>query len=92
MSNQFISNVTVKDKIAEGNYGEVYSGKWNNSTNVALKKLKSFENLNIFVSEVSILMWVNYSKNRIKMLKFRKNIKNIKNKKFIFNLYLIIIY
>ena len=51
-----INNIEIKEKIGEGNFGEVYIGKWNYATSVALKKLKSNNHIKEFISEFNILM------------------------------------
>ena len=57
-NNHSIGNIVVKEKIGEGNFGEVYSGLWNLATPVALKKLKNEEYIREFVKEANILMYL----------------------------------
>ena len=55
-----ITDVTVLGKIGGGNFGDVFRGKWNRTTDVALKKLKSREHLEEFLREASMLQSLNH--------------------------------
>jgi serine/threonine protein kinase len=44
--------------LGSGNFGEVYRGKWQGTTEVALKKLKIKEQMEKFIKEVSVLQYV----------------------------------
>jgi len=55
-----LRNMKILEKIGEGNFADVYQGKWNESTNVALKQLKSSEHMKEFSKEVSILHSLNH--------------------------------
>ncbi len=49
-----LKGITIKTKLGTGNFGEVYHGDWNGAE-VALKRLKSAEDLEEFVKEIRIL-------------------------------------
>ena len=50
-----LKDIIIINKLGNGNYGEVYSGKWNQTTDVALKKLKSKEQYKEFITEATLL-------------------------------------
>eukprot|EP01114_Cavostelium_apophysatum_P014779 TRINITY_DN3917_c0_g1_i3.p1 TRINITY_DN3917_c0_g1~~TRINITY_DN3917_c0_g1_i3.p1 ORF type:complete len:629 (-),score=107.73 TRINITY_DN3917_c0_g1_i3:1-1887(-) len=55
-----IKDVTIKERLGGGNFGQVFRGvAWGDTTQVALKKLKK-ENLEDFLSEASILMKIKH--------------------------------
>lgn len=50
------SSLKLERKLGEGNYGEVWKGVWNNTTPVAIKKLKSDAiNTNQIIAETKIM-------------------------------------
>jgi len=55
-----INAVQILEKIGGGNFGEVYYGKWNGTTEVALKQLKASEHFEEFVQEASMLQSLNH--------------------------------
>eukprot|EP00027_Filamoeba_sp_ATCC50430_P000325 CAMPEP_0168555594 /NCGR_PEP_ID=MMETSP0413-20121227/8422_1 /TAXON_ID=136452 /ORGANISM="Filamoeba nolandi, Strain NC-AS-23-1" /LENGTH=763 /DNA_ID=CAMNT_0008586463 /DNA_START=44 /DNA_END=2335 /DNA_ORIENTATION=- len=55
-----ISNIEIKEKLGGGNFGEVFKGIWNGTTPVALKKLKSREQLQEFAQEAKVLLSLNH--------------------------------
>jgi len=54
-SNITLKNIVILDKLGGGNFGEVYKGKWKNSVDVALKKLKDIQQIQSFESEAIML-------------------------------------
>mmetsp|Transcript_13854 Transcript_13854/g.19241 ORF Transcript_13854/g.19241 Transcript_13854/m.19241 type:complete len:752 (-) Transcript_13854:300-2555(-) len=55
-----ISNIQIQEKLGGGNFGEVFKGIWNGTTPVALKKLKSREQLQEFAQEAKVLLSLNH--------------------------------
>jgi len=55
-----IYEIQVFNKIGGGNFGEVYYGRWNGTTEVALKQLKASEHFEEFVQEASMLQSLNH--------------------------------
>jgi hypothetical protein len=55
-----IDAIEVVIKIGGGNFGEVYYGKWNGTTEVALKQLKANEHFEEFVQEAAMLQSLNH--------------------------------
>ena len=52
--------MTILGKIGGGNFGDVFRGKWNATTQVALKQLKSREHFEEFAQEASMLQSLNH--------------------------------
>ncbi len=50
-----LADVEVGEQLGAGNFGTVFKGKWQKSTDVALKKLKDGQ-MDEFTAEVRILM------------------------------------
>jgi len=59
-STSLIKNVQINEKLGSGNFGEVYKGTWNGTTPVALKKLKSKEQIQEFAQEAKVLLSLNH--------------------------------
>jgi len=51
-----VENITVMERLGGGNFGDVYRGEWNGNTDVALKKLKSTEEMQSFFREATALL------------------------------------
>src|SRR5690606_8509295 len=51
----FITDIEIQHRIGGGNFGDVYCGLWQDTTVVALKKLKGIEQLKDFEAEVNTL-------------------------------------
>jgi len=58
-STGLIQNVKIGAKLGAGNFGEVFKGRWN-SVDVALKKLKTDEEVEGFFREAATLMSLNH--------------------------------
>ena len=50
-----LKNITVKEKIGGGHFGEVFQGIWLENTTVALKRITGVNLLEEFENELSIL-------------------------------------
>lgn len=50
-----LEDIEIRDKIGQGQFGEVYLGLWQKTVSVAMKCLKKKELLNEFLSEASML-------------------------------------
>jgi len=50
-----IKNIVIRERLGGGNFGDVYRGIWMDTTEVALKKLKSVEHIEEFALEASTL-------------------------------------
>ena len=55
-----VENVELHESLGAGHFGIVYRGIWNGTTAVALKKLKSKEELKDFLQEASMLQSLNH--------------------------------
>ncbi len=49
-----LTKVTLKEKLGDGNFGEVFRGGWS-GTEVALKKLKTSQLADALIKEASVL-------------------------------------
>ena len=54
----FMTDIKIQHQIGGGNFGAVYRGLWQDTTVVALKKLKGIEQLKEFETEVNTLRYV----------------------------------
>ena len=50
-----MTDIEIQHRIGGGNFGEVYRGLWQDTTVVALKKLKGVEQLKEFEAEANTL-------------------------------------
>jgi predicted Ser/Thr protein kinase len=50
-----ISNIEILERLGAGNFGEVWKGRWQGTTFVALKKLKDSAQAKEFESEANVL-------------------------------------
>ena len=55
-----IENIRILEKLGGGNFGDVFHGMWNGTTDVALKQLKSKEHFQEFIQEASMLQSLNH--------------------------------
>lgn len=55
-----LTEVEIDERLGGGNFGEVYRGTWQGSTDVALKKLKDSEHLQDFLREATALLSLNH--------------------------------
>jgi len=55
-----IDNIKILERLGGGNFGDVYRGIWNGTTDVALKQLKSKEHFEEFLHEASMLHALNH--------------------------------
>jgi len=55
-----IESIQMLESIGGGNFGEVYHGKWNGTTDVALKQLKANEHFKEFIQEAAMLQSLNH--------------------------------
>ena len=56
----YLDNIVIEEKLGGGEYGEVYRGLWNDTTNIACKSLKQEAQTKEFENEVSILKKLNH--------------------------------
>ena len=56
----FMTDIEIQHQIGGGNFGDVYRGLWQDTTVVALKKLKGFEQLKEFETEVNTLRYMSF--------------------------------
>eukprot|EP01117_Protostelium_nocturnum_P021044 TRINITY_DN998_c0_g1_i1.p1 TRINITY_DN998_c0_g1~~TRINITY_DN998_c0_g1_i1.p1 ORF type:complete len:565 (+),score=180.36 TRINITY_DN998_c0_g1_i1:173-1867(+) len=56
----FLDNIEIREKLAEGTFGDVYRGVWNQTTEVALKSVKHLGDERAFVNEVGLLAKLNH--------------------------------
>lgn len=55
-----VDNIEVGERLGAGSNGEVFLGTWNGTTPVALKQLKSQEDLKTFAAEATLLQSLNH--------------------------------
>jgi hypothetical protein len=57
----YLQDVVIKGKLGSGNFGEVYKGLWQGTTEVALKSLSGSDNPEVFMHEAKILQSLNHA-------------------------------
>lgn len=55
-----LTDIEVGNAIGAGHFGSVHKGKWQKTTDVALKKLKSKDEAQAFQRELKVLMMANH--------------------------------